>query len=335
MELKKHLFAVLAVLLAITTLTGFGMPGIALAENGADYQPVTLENFNRTVEFTKKPERVVILTLNSAEIVAALGEADSIVGIARNANVVEEVLPEYYDALKDKAFPEEINSGIPTLEGMLSLSPDLVIANSYYFNAPQIFGSMEDYEANNVQFYITEGSYVADCTIENTYNDILNIGAIFGKKDQAEALVQDMKTRLEAISTKVAGKEPLPVMSFDSFDEDGFFVAGGTGLAQNLIELAGGKNAFADTDKQFPKVNIEEIIARNPEVIAIHAYSAYGDADTQGKINKLLNTAELSEVPAVKNNKIITVPLFQVNPSLQNVNYAEALAAAMYPELFE
>ena len=47
-----------------------------------------------------------------------------------------------------------------------------------------------------------------------------------------------------------------------------------------------------------------------------------------------MNTPELSEVPAVKNNNIIIVPLFQVNPGLQNVNYVEALAAAMYPDLF-
>ncbi len=304
------------------------------SDRDAEYQPVEIENFDQTISFEKKPEHVVVLTLNSAEIIAALGEADSIVGIAKNANEVEDVLPELYDSLKDCAFPEEINDGIPTLEGMLSLEPDLVVANSYYFNVPQMFGTMEDYSNNGVTFYITEGSYVSDCTIENTYNDIRNIGAIYGKPEEAEKLITNMKEKIDKVGETVSGQSPLSVMSFDSFDEDGFTVSGGTGLVQNLIELAGGKNAFEDSDKQFAKVNIEEIISRNPDVIVIHAYTAYGDEDTQAKVDKLMNTPELAEVSAVKNNNIVIVPLFQVNPSLQNANYVETVASVMYPELF-
>lgn len=328
----RSLPMLVVVAMILTMLAGMSLTA---ANAEAAYEPVTIENFNRTVTFTHKPEKVVVLTLNSAEILVAIGEADTIVGIARNANTVEDVLPEYYDALKDCSFPEVINSGIPTLEGLLGLQPDLVICNSYYFNVPQVFGSMEDYEANGVQFYITEGSYISNCSIENTYNDIRNIGAIFGKQAAAEEVISGMQNRLDAVSAKVNGQTPLKVMSFDSYNEDLFFVAGGVGLAQNLIDLAGGENAFADTDAQFPRVNIEEIITRNPEVIVIHAYTMSGAEDTQAKIDLLLNTPELSEVPAVKNNRIITVPLFQVNPSIQNVNYVEDLAAAMFPELFQ
>ena len=299
------------------------------------YEAVTIENFDRTVEFTEKPQRIVVLTLNSAEIVAALGEADSIVAVARNANTVDDVLPEYYDSLKDCDFPDEINSGVPTLEGLLSLEPDLVVCNAYYFNVPQIFGTMEDYQANGVAFYITEGSYVSNCTVENTYNDIRNLGAIFGKRDEAEALIADMRSRLDAVAALVEGREPVKVMSLDNIDEDLFGVAGGVGLAQNLIELAGGTNVFADTDSQFLTVNIEEIVSRSPEVIMFHDYTFMGEEYTQSQLDYLLSAEELSEVPAVKNNNIIVVPLFQINPSLQNVDYVEALAEAMYPELFE
>ena len=366
MKLKKNLSLLMALVMLIAILTGCGTQGSTANEPASsgqstqpsatqpaetttpaepdettapektedEYQPVSIENFDRTVEFTQKPERVVVLTLNSAEIVAALGEADLIVGIAQNNNLVDDVLPELYPVLKDCAFPEAINSGIPTLEGLLGLEPDLVIANSYYFRVPQIFGAMEDYQSNGVEFYITEGSYIADCTIENTYNDIRNIGAILGQQDKAEELINDMKTRFEKVSSAVSGQTPLSVMSFDSLDEDGFTVAGGKGLVQNLIELAGGTNAFADAEQQFATVNIEEIIARNPDVIVIHAYTLFGEEDTQAKVDKLLNTPELSEVPAVKNNNIIIVPLFEVNPGLQNINYVEALAAAMYPDLF-
>lgn len=305
-----------------------------LPDVSAKYEPVTIENFDRTVEFTEKPKRVVVLTLNSAEMIAALGEADAITAVAHNNNIVEDVLPEYYEILKNCDFPEVINSGIPTLEGMLSLDPDVVVCNSYYFNAPQIFGSMEDYQVNGVEFYITEGSYLADCTIENTYNDIRNLGAIFGKQAEAENVISNMQQRVTDVTEKVSGKEPLKVMSLDNIDEDSYYVAGGIGLAQDLITLAGGINVFEDSDKQFSVVNVEEIISRNPDVIVIHAYTYAGLEEAQAKIDVLMNTEELSEVPAVKNNNIIVVPVFQVNPSIQNINYVEDLAAAMYPELF-
>ena len=344
MILKRQIsFLVIAVLL-VAALAGCGKSNsdvpVTTPSNTNDveasdhYIETTIENYDRTVKFTKKPERVTVLTLNSAEILAALGEAESIVGIARNANTVEDVIETYYDILKKCEFPDEINNGIPTLEGMLGLNPDLVVANSYYFNAPQIFGSLEDYNANGVEFYITEGSYVSNCTIENTYNDIRNIGAIFGKQAEAEVLVDGIKQRVSTVAETVKGQVPQKVMSFDSFDEDSFAVAGGSGLVQNLIELAGGINVFSDIDKQFSHVNIEEIIARNPDVIVIHAYTYMGEENTTLKINKLLETKELSEVSAVKNNNIIVAPLFQINPGLQNINYVESLAAAMFPELF-
>ena len=302
------------------------------SETSAEYQPVTIENFDQVTEYTEKPEKIVTLTLNSAEIIAALGEADSIVGIAQNNNSVEDVLPEYYDLLKDKPFPEALNSGIPTLEGLLGIGPDLVVANSYYFNVPA-FGTMEDYQSNGVNFYVTEGSYISNATIENTYNDIRNLGEIFGKQGTAESLIADMQERIEAVQSKVEGQDPVRIMLFDSISEDAYSVAGGSGLAQNLVELAGGENVFADVDDQFPSVSIEEIIARDPEVIVVHNYSADPE-DAQSKIDFLKNSEELANVSAIKNDHIIELTLFAVNPGLQNVDAVEQMAAAMYPDLF-
>lgn len=232
------------------------------------YEPVSVENFNQVTEYTGKPERVVALTLNSAEILAALGEEDCLVGIAVNNNTVEDVLPEYVEAIQAVPAPEEINTGIPSLEGLMSLSPDLIVANSYYFNVPT-FGTMEDYAGNGIHFYVPEGSYVENATIENTYNDIRNLGKILGKTEEAEKLVQDMQDRISAVQKAVEGQESVRVMMFDSINEDLLCVAGGSGLAQNLVELAGGRNIFSDLEEQFPTVSMEDIIKEDPEVIVI------------------------------------------------------------------
>lgn len=302
-------------------------------EVNEQYSAVTIENFDLTTEYTEKPSAVITLTLNSAEIIAALGESDSIIGIAANNNVVEDVLPEYYDSLSKCDFPEAINSGIPTLEGILGLSPDMMVLNSYYFNVP-VFGTTDDYKGNNINLYVPEGSYVKNGTIDNTYNDIRNLGKIFGKEDKAEEIISDMKARVDAVSDKVSGKDKVKVMAFDSTNEDMLNVAGGTGLEQGLIELAGGENIFSDVDKQFGAVSYEEIISRDPEVIIIHEYTN-DDTDAQTKLDLLKNSPDLANVSAVKNDRIIIVPLFSINPGLQNVDFVEKLAKELHSEAFE
>ena len=60
----------------------FSIP--TLAAN--DAYPVTVSNYNQEVTLEKEPERVVILTINSAEILAALGKTGNIIGIAKGHN---------------------------------------------------------------------------------------------------------------------------------------------------------------------------------------------------------------------------------------------------------
>ena len=60
--------------------------------------------------------------------------------------------------------------------------------SSYYFNLPS-FGKYEDYTKNNINIYITEGTYVKNCTLVNTYNDIANLGKIFRVEKKAQSII--------------------------------------------------------------------------------------------------------------------------------------------------
>lgn len=299
-----------------------------------DAYPVTVSNYNQEVTLEKEPERVVILTINSAEILAALGKTDNIIGIAKGHNDVQDILPEYQDALKDLPYPKSLNDGIPTLENMLDIKPDMIVMNAYYFNAVKIFGTLEDYTNNGINIYANEGSYVPNCTIENTYNDVRNLGALFNAKERAEEIVAEMQNTVKDVQEKVEGKEKKKVMLFDSTREDMFITAGGIGLVNNMIELAGGENIFKDVEKQFGGVNIEEIIARNPDIIVISEYFTETNDDVKNKIDYLNSTEELSEVTAVKEGNYVIVPVIATFPGLQNINYITKLAKAIAPESF-
>ena len=295
-----------------------------------EYTPVTIDNYNITTVYDKKPEKVVCLSLNSAEIIAALGEADSLAAIQNGNNKVEDLLPEYAAALKDVEVPDSINTGMPpTLEAMIELGPDLVAMNSYYFYVP-FFGTATDYQNNSINLYVTEGTYVEQCSIENTYNDIRNLGKIFGKENEAESIVEDMKNRFAAVTEQYRDADKVDVMAFDSISEDGLYtVAGGSGLEQELLEIAGASNVFEDVESDFSTVSIEEIVERNPQYIIIHEYTD-SENDTQNKIDALKSMEELSEVDAVKNDNFIVIKMMQVTPGIENVDFVEAVAKAIH-----
>ncbi|MGN0350928.1 MAG: ABC transporter substrate-binding protein [Roseburia sp.] len=299
-----------------------------------EYEAVTIENYNMETTYEEKPQNVVTLSLNSAEIIAALGEADSICAVQTNNNVLTDLLPEYYEELKDVTIPEDLNTGMPpTFEAMLNQQPDFVSMNSYYFYVPT-FGTVDDYLTNGVNLYVTEGSYVENCTIENTYNDIRNLGQIFGQSQKAEEIIADMEERISAVESKVSSEEKVKVMAFDSMSENLYTIAGGNGLEEQLLEMAGAENVFADVEASFSTVSIEEIIDRNPDYIIIHNYTAE-ENDAQSKIDYLMNQKELSTVTAIQDENFIIVNLFQVNPGIQNVDFIEAVAQEIHADMFK
>ncbi|MCR5321515.1 MAG: ABC transporter substrate-binding protein [Lachnospiraceae bacterium] len=333
---KRILASVLSLAMAVTVVgCGKTVPtGGAGSSDAEGFETVTIENYNQTTEYEKKPEQVVCLSLNSAEIIAALGEANSIIAVQTGNNTLEDVLPDVHDALKDVEVPDTINTGMPpTLEAMLDLKPDFVAMNGYYFFVP-FFGTVEDYQQNDVKLYVTEGSYVDSCTIENTYHDIQNLGLIFGKTEKAEKMIQNMKDRFDSVQKVVKDAEKVSVMAFDSINEDGLYtVAGGNGLEQQLLDMAGANNVFSDVESDFSTVSVEEILARNPEYIVIHAYTC-NENDAQSKIDALKAEKELAEVEAIKNDHFIIVNMVQVTPGLQNVDFTETIAKSVHPDLF-
>lgn len=303
-------------------------PAKETASESAAHYPFKIQSGGSELLVEKMPEKAVIFNYDIAEIMSALGLADKIYAFRGGHQTAEDVLPQYRDAILNLKDTEVIaaEKGFPTLENMLSLEPDMVIMPSYYFNN-DVFGKKEDYAQNNIPLYITEGTSVPSCTIENTYNDILNIGRIFDREERAAELIEEMKNRVKAVEEKMQGKKKLKVMGLDS-EHNGKLVSwGGVGLANDLVRLAGGENIFASAQKQFPHVSWEEVINADPDIIVIAAYE--DDNKGQAKVDLLKNNPQTAELNAVKNDRIVIVPLFSVFPGLQNVDTVEAISKAI------
>lgn len=166
--------------------------------------------------------------------------------------------------------------------------------------------------------------------LEDIYNDIRNIAAIFRVEERGEQLIEEMNTDIAEITGQLpeVDKE-LPVLVFDSGETDIFTAS--QNFMNELITLAGGVNIFGDIEGNWTTVSKEEAVDKAPEVIVV---VDYGSTTAQEKINFIKSDPALSTTPAAKNNRFVVLPLSAASEGVRVAEAIEILAKGFYPEYF-
>jgi iron complex transport system substrate-binding protein len=139
-----------------------------------------------------------------------------------------------------------------------------------------------------------------------------------------------MQQRIAAVQAKIAGQPQVKVIYYDAGEGPlGIF---GKGAWEYVLTLAGGQNVFGDSSEGYMQISAEQVAARDTDIFIVARYTAEGVKTTEERIAYLKATFPNST--AVKNNRVIAIPYEYTNPGLQNVEGVEALARALYPELF-
>ncbi len=283
--------------------------------------PFTLDNYGRQVEITKRPQKVLTLGPNCTELFAALGLSDLVVGRSL-VNHSRGPLPEYADAVN--AIPE-LNNASATREAIISSGADFIYALDWEISEDGC--NIEEVGQYGMTVYVNSAA-----TVEQMYQEMLDIGKIFGVEDRAEALVADQKARIAAVQEKIKDQTPVNVLVYDS-GNDGVFTCSGINFESLIISLAGGKNIFDDIDsKQWVTVTYEEALARKPDVILIHDYDSPG---VDEKLAEIKANPTLAKLDCVKNERFATITLESVLPGDRIAYAVETLAKAFYPDVFE
>lgn len=322
--MKKTLAILLAAALLLAALSGCAAqeePAAPAQETAsAEGYPVTVENYGRTVTVNKRPEKVLTLGPNCTELFAALGLSDLVVGRSL-VNHSRGPLPEYEAAVN--AIPE-LNHASATREAVLSSGADFIYALDWEISEEGC--NIEEAEQYGMTVYVNSAT-----TLEQQYQEILDLGLIFGVEDKAEAFVEDQKSRIAAVQEKVKDREPLKVLVYDS-GNDGVFTCSGSNFESLLIGLAGGENLFDDlSEKQWVTVSYEEVLAREPDIILIHDYDS---PSVEEKIAEIKANPTLSQLDCVQNERFATITLESVLPGDRMAYAVESLAAVFYPEVF-
>ncbi|MDX9742340.1 MAG: helical backbone metal receptor [Arcobacteraceae bacterium] len=195
-------------------------------------------------------ERVVALSPSINEIVYALGSGDKIVGNTEFCTYPKEAI--------DK--PKVGGYFSPSLEKILSLKPDLVIMQS---NSKLLAKKLEKL---GIQTKIIKLK-----TLEDITTSIKDIGDILKKEKKAKDILATIKQKLQATKNIINNKKILFVIGQNTTLEKRIFVAGQNLYFDDIITISGNKNAFQSTRVGQPVLNMENIIATNPDIVILLA----------------------------------------------------------------
>ncbi|MNJ46681.1 Vitamin B12-binding protein precursor [compost metagenome] len=162
-------------------------------------------------------------------------------------------------------------------------------------------------------------------SLDDTYNDLRNLGRIFDVQDRAEQLIGQMQQRIAVVQQQLPAQRPR-VFLYDS-GEDRAMTSGRLGMPQALIDAAGGRNVLDDIEASWTRVNWESVVERNPEVIVIVDYGEISAAQKQAFLEQ---HPALQSVAAIRNKRFVVIPYVGATPSLENVEAIEAIAAGLH-----
>lgn len=274
-KLTLALFVV-AVFAAVWLARAFFWVEKAEERNGG--QPPAAEN--------EPPRRIVSLAPALTETLFTLGLGKRVVGVTRYCDYPPEVEPlPHVGGLID-----------PNYEAVVALEPDLVLL----------------YEE-----HVQQGNRLAELNIptlvlkHDTLADILaslrKIGRTCGKTERADRLVEKMQRELDTIRARTQDlKRPRVLISLDRDLGAGTiknaFVAGPHGFYNELLDVAGGRNAYTGAAIQFPKLSAEGILEIDPDVIFDLAGAVRGSNLTREEV--LADWNALPNVTAVKDSRV-------------------------------
>ena len=291
---------------------------------------VRVQSCNRTVSFDTPPTRAISNDVNMTEMMLELGLHDHMVGCTAvsRKNKLDDIL-----RAKLKGLPE-LTTKNPTKEVLVGADADFFFAGWNY--GMKVGGEVtpETLAPFGIKVYELTESCIhlgpkAKVALDDMYNDLLNLGRIFGVEKRAEALVEGYKKEVSALKASLqTGAEPLRVFLYDS-GEKSPFTAGKYAMPTALIEAAGGRNIMDDVEKSWVRVNWEKVVERNPEFIVI---INYGAVTAEEKRAFMMSNPAFANLDAVKNDRFVALDYVEATPGPRNILAIKKLAKAFREE---
>jgi len=255
--------------------------------------------------------RIVSLSPSLTETIFLLGLGDRLVAVS--------TADDYPPAVKHLPKAGTLNS--PSVETLLSLRPDLILATELY--PPGVERLIRNQGLNLL--------LLPQRDMNDVYTSILNIGEVTGAAEKARQVVAELQQREQAV-TERTGKIPPEQRPrvFIEIQGKPLYTAGPASFLHDLVEKAGGRNVASGLSQPYAEVSSEFVIESNPDFILIaHAYPG-SEEEIRKSVSKRLGW---TNIRAVREGNIICDihPDHLVRPGPRLIRGLEELAARLHP----
>ena len=211
----------------------------------ADRTTTTGDTTSTTAE---APERIVSLSASATEMLFAIGAGDQVVAVDDNSNYPPE------------APTTDLSAYDPNVEAISNYEPDLVVLDA---SDPDLIAGLE-----KVGIDVFEAP--AAKTLEDTYDQIAELGEATGHADEAQELVTSMQADVEEILADAPTlDEPLSI--YHELDDTLYSVTSDTFLGDlyrsvGLVNVADAADAEGQSGG-YPQLSAEYLIDADPDLV--------------------------------------------------------------------
>jgi iron complex transport system substrate-binding protein len=234
-------------LAACATGSGASTPAATSSGTPAAAFPVTIETADGSFTIEALPMRVVSLSPTATEMLFEIGAGAQVVAVDDQSDFPDGV-------------PTTDLSGFePNIEGIVSYAPDLVVI------AGDTGGVVKGLEQLDVPVLVQP----AAVTIDDTYEQIAQLGDVTGHADDADEVVRTMRAAIDEIVASAPDGQGLTV--YHELDDTYYSVTSETFIGQ-VYEMFGVEN-IADEAKGagsgYPQLSSEYIVDSDPSLIVL------------------------------------------------------------------
>jgi iron complex transport system substrate-binding protein len=264
------------------------------------------DDSGRTVTLGEPPLRIVSLAPGATEMLFAAGAGSELVATVEYSDVPPQAqrVPRIGDAVSID------------LERLVTLKPDVVVAWPSGGNPAQ----REKIVRLGIAVYDQQTARLADLA-----PSLRRLGELAGTLPAAESAARAIEARLAALrETYARGRDASqqPRVLLEIWNRP-LYTVGGRQLMSDALALCGARNVFEDLSEPGPVVDVEAVIARNPDIII----AAGPPGESAGWLNDWQRFATLG---AVRNHRLIAFDdqaLSRLGPSV--LGAAEGLCRAI------
>ena len=262
---------------------------------------VATDDFGDRIQIGRPPERIVSLNPATTEMLFTLGAGQRMVGRSK------------YDLWPDSArlVPSVGNGMRPNVEAVLGTHPDLVVLYASEDDRP----TAARLRAAGVNTLSLRTDHISDFR-----RTMLLLGAVIGDTARARTIVDSVYHTLDSVRSATA-RLPRPTVFWDIWEAPIITIGSGSFLNE-LVDIAGGKNVYADIKGPSAEVSLEDIARRDPDfILAGPVGKTKIEADPRWRI-----------VRAARDEKILVVDTTLVGrPSVRLGEAAVSLANLLHP----